>query len=44
VAQSTWDHGVISHHNAAAQHLGIRTGQTCQRIIQILHHATEASS
>lgn len=38
-ARSTLDDGVVSHNNARAAALGIRTGQSVQAIIQILMQA-----
>ena len=43
VAQSTLDHGIISHANEAAHALGVRLGQTCKHAVMHLQHTQSTS-
>ncbi|MFM7331792.1 MAG: hypothetical protein ACKO1L_09050 [Brachymonas sp.] len=38
VAQSTLDHGIVSHANDLAAALGLRLGQTCKAAVQQMQH------
>jgi Na+/phosphate symporter len=41
VAQSTLDHGIISHANARAQALGVRVGHTCKQVLASLQRSSQ---